>query len=54
LDGSMSSIKIVKGVSPECDSEVTRLLGLFPKWKPAKQSGREVRVRFVLPVKFAM
>jgi len=54
LDGSVSSVNIVKGISPDCDAEVKRMVEAFPKWTPGKQSGREVRVRFVVPVKFAL
>lgn len=53
-DGTVSNINIVRGLSPECDAEVKRMLGISPKWIPGKQSGKDVRVRFVLPVKFTL
>jgi TonB family protein len=52
-DGSISDVSIIKGVSPECDAEAMRVVGLSPKWIPGKQSGQNVKVRFVLPIKFA-
>ncbi len=53
-DGSVSDVKVVKGVTNGvgCDAEAVRVVKLMPRWKPGKQSGREVRVRFNLPVKF--
>ena len=53
-DGAISSVNIVRGISQECDDEVKRVVKLFPKWKPGKQDGQPVRVRFVLPIKFGL
>ena len=53
-DGTMSDIQIVKGLSPECDKEAVRVIQLMPKWIPGKQDGKNVSVRFVLPIKFAL
>lgn len=52
-DGAVTDVKVIRGISPECDQEVIRMMKLNPKWVPGKQSGEPVRVRFVLPVKFA-
>jgi TonB family protein len=51
-DGTVSSIRTLKGLSPECDREAERVISLMPKWKPAKLNGETVRVQFTLPVKF--
>lgn len=53
-DGSVSNVSVLKGIpnGPGCDSEAVRVVKMMPRWKPAKQSGKEVRVRFNLPVKF--
>ena len=53
-NGSISSVNILRGISPDCDQEVKRMVEMFPKWIPGKQSGKNVSVRFVLPVKFAL
>jgi len=53
-DGSVSDATIVKGVSKECDEEALRVVELFNPWIPGKQSGKEVRVKFVLPIKFKL
>ena len=53
-EGAVSSVKIIRGISPECDNAVKELVESSPNWKPGKQSGRPVSVRFVLPIKFRM
>ena len=49
-DGSLTNIKVVRGVSPGFDAEVVRVVELMPKWTPGKQNGKLVRVRFHLPI----
>ncbi len=53
-DGSIADIQILKGIDPDCDREAARVVGKMPPWKPGKQSGRPVRVKFVLPIKFKL
>ena len=52
--GNLSNFKIVKSVSPELDDEVLRVVKKFPRFKPAMQNGRKVRVRYTVPVTFRM
>ncbi len=53
-DGSISDIKILKGMGFGCDEETVRVIAQMPKWKPGKQNGRPVNVRFTMPVAFTM
>ena len=53
-DGSVSEANVLRGINPSCDQEAKRVVEMFPRWKPGKQSGREVSVRFVIPIKFAL
>lgn len=53
-DGSTSHFSIIRGVSPSLDQEVLRLLGTMPKWKPGKNKGKAVRVKWTLPVSFKL
>jgi TonB family protein len=39
-DGSLQDIKVVRGLSEECDAEAIRLLKEGPKWYPAIVKGR--------------
>jgi periplasmic protein TonB len=52
-NGEPVNLKIVRGISKECDSEAIRVLSLS-KWNPGKQRGKPVRVRMVLPVAFVL
>ncbi len=53
-EGRLINPKIVKGMGWGCDEEVLRVVRLMPRWKPGKQKGRPVKVRFVLPIKFQL
>jgi TonB family protein len=51
-NGSVSNVKLLKGIGGGCDEEALRVVKLMPKWKPGIQSGKNVRVMFNLPVSF--
>jgi protein TonB len=53
-DGSISNISIKRGIGGGCDEEAIRVVKLMPKWKPGRQQGHEVRVQFMLPIKFTL
>lgn len=49
-DGSLSEIKIIKDLGNGLGDEATRVLKLSPKWNPATQDGKPVRVTYALPI----
>jgi TonB family protein len=51
-DGSITNIKVLRGVDPSLDSEAVRVVSNSPKWTPGKQRGRTVRVTYTFPVIF--
>ncbi len=53
-DGSVSNVKILRGIIPSMDKEVIRVIKLMPKWKPGTQRGKVVRVQFNMPVRFIL
>ncbi|WP_041258055.1 energy transducer TonB [Fibrella aestuarina] len=53
-DGSIVDASILKGLGFGTDEEALRVLRLMPRWKPGRQGGRAVRVRYVLPITFAL
>ena len=53
-DGTVGDAKILRGVAPSLDKESLRVIGAMPKWKPGKQNGEVVNVKYTLPVKFSM
>jgi len=53
-DGSISDVKVVRGIGGGCDEDAVRVVKSMPKWKPGKQRGRPVRVYFTLPIEFKL
>jgi len=53
-DGSITDVKVLRGIGSGCDKEAVRVVKMMPKWKPGKQQGRNVRVSFKLPVKYKL
>lgn len=51
-NGQVNNICIRRGVHPLLDQEAMRMVAGMPKWKPAKQNGRSVRQRYIIPVNF--
>lgn len=52
--GTLTDIKILRGIHPKCDQAVLDLLAKSPKWKPAMKDGETVRQRFNLPIRFTL
>ena len=53
-DGSVIEPKVVRSVDPLLDAEALRLISTMPKWVPGKQNGEVVRVKYTLPIQFAL
>lgn len=53
-DGSISNAEVSWGVDPSLDQEALRIVNKMLKWKPGKQDGNAVRVKFHLPIKFML
>lgn len=53
-DGSVTNVKILRGIGGGCDEEAMRVVRNMPKWKPGKQRGKPVRVQFNLPIRFIL
>jgi TonB family protein len=51
-DGSLTNIKVLRGLSTDVDAEAIRVLKNAPKWKPGIQNGRAVRVQYNIPISF--
>lgn len=52
VDGKVSSVKIEKSLSRDCDKAVVDVIRKLPRFVPAKHKGRPVPVWFRLPVRF--
>ena len=53
-DGSISEIEVVNKVNEHLDAEAVRVVNAMPKWKPGKQKGETVRVKYTLPISFRL
>ena len=53
-DGHINDVKVLRGISADCDKEAVRVVQQMPPWKPGKQNGKPVFVRFNLPIKFKL
>ena len=53
-DGTLTDLKVVKGIGSGCDEEAIRVLSKAPKWAPGKQRGKAVRVKMVVPIFFKL
>ena len=53
-DGSVSNVKVLRGIGGGCDEEAMRVVKAMPKWSPGKQRGKTVRVSYTLPVVFKL
>lgn len=53
-DGSICDTKVVRSVEPVLDREAVRVINNMPKWKPGRQKGKPVRVRYTVPVNFKL
>ena len=51
-DGSVSEFKVLNTPDKIFSAEVERVFKLTPKWEPGKQNGKEVRVKFTVPIVF--
>ena len=53
-DGTVTSAKILKSLSSDCDKEALRLISNSAKWTPGKIDGKAVRVKMALPLNFRL
>lgn len=53
-DGSIVDPVVMRSVDPYLDKEALRVIQMMPKWKPGKQRGKAVRVKYTVPVTFKL
>jgi periplasmic protein TonB len=53
-EGNVVDVKVVKGISAECDKEAARVISKMRGWKAGMQNHRAVSVRMTLPIKFQL
>ncbi|HAJ98637.1 MAG TPA: energy transducer TonB [Bacteroidales bacterium] len=53
-DGSVTDVRIVRGIGGGCDEEAVRVVRNMPRWTPGRQRGQPVRVQFNMPIRFVL
>ena len=54
-NGSVTDIQVVRSSGDaSLDKEAERVIKTMPKWKPGKQRGKPVRVKYTIPVAFRL
>ena len=53
-DGSVSNVKVLRGVDSSLDKEAVRVVSSSPKWKPGRQRDNAVNVTYTFPVIFQL
>ena len=53
-DGSVTGVRVIKGVSEALDQEAVKVVSASPKWKPGKVGGNKVRASLTVPVEFRL
>ena len=52
--GKVTNVSILRGVDPLLDKEAVKVIEGLPDWKLGKQSGKNVKVRMQVPIKFQL
>lgn len=54
IHGTVTQVEVVQSAHPLLDKEALRVVKSLPKWRPAKQHGKPVRVKYTLPIVFRL
>ncbi len=54
IDGSVTDVRILRGIGGGCDEEALRVVRMMPRWEPGRQRGQPVRVQFNMPIRFRL
>lgn len=53
-DGSVTDVKVLRGLGFGCDEEALKVIKKSPLWRPGKNKGIPVRVRYNMAINFQM
>ena len=53
-NGSVSNVKVFRGIDPLLDDEAVRVVSASPKWRPARVRGEKVRSTMTIGVEFRL
>lgn len=52
--GNVTDAKVLNSPSPLLSAAALDVVNSMPKWKPGKQKGKNVSVRYVMPIRFVL
>ncbi len=52
--GKIKNVKVIRSANPVLDKEAVRVIKSMPDWKPGKQHGKYVNVKFQAPISFKL
>lgn len=50
IDGTIRDVKVVKGLQPDLDNEIVRVIRSMPAWNPGMRGGVAINVRCIIPI----
>lgn len=53
-DGTISNVKVLRGIGGGCDEESVRVIKNMPAWNPGTQRGEPQRVQYNMPIKYTL
>lgn len=53
-DGSIDEVRVARSVHPLLDAEAVRVVKKMTGWKPGRQKGKPVKVKFTVPINFSL
>ena len=53
-DGTITDVKVTRGIGYGCDEEAMRVIKKSPRWKAGMQNNLPVRVRYNMPISYVM
>lgn len=53
-DGQIEQVQVLRGSHPLLDNEALRVVRIMPAWTPGKHRGRNVMVRYQVPIRFSL
>jgi periplasmic protein TonB len=56
IDGSITNVKVIRGLSKEFDEEAVRVISIMPKWKPKLEyrTQKPMKSYYTVPCRFRL
>lgn len=52
--GKVTNVQVIRSVDPDLDQEAVRVIQNMPDWTPGKQRGKQVAVKYTMPIIFKL